>query len=259
MPTSQTIPSSTIESLYSKCVATFVAAVLPTSCIVCGVFQKQSLCVSCSKILAYGGLFNYECCRQCGITLDGTEVLGQRCYECAANPPHYDETYCLDRYSGVLQKSLHQLKYQKRLAFAHGLAKAWNQFLANELEDIDACYLLPVPLSPQKLCARGFNQSWELARKIHCGKQVLSLSNALLRRHHEQHQASGNRTLRNTAIQGMFYINEKYLDALRGKNIIVFDDVMTSGATLNEIARVLKENGALRVINWVLLRTHRPS
>jgi predicted amidophosphoribosyltransferase len=56
----------------------------------------------------------------------------------------------------------------------------------------------------------------------------------------------------------MFYIESSYLDAIQNKTVIVFDDVMTSGATLNEIARVLKDNGVSRVINWVLLRATRP-
>ena len=65
--------------------------------------------------------------------------------------------------------------------------------------------------------------------------------------------------MRISAIQGMFYIEEKYRCLLENQNIIVFDDVMTSGSTLNEIAAVLKDNGASRVINWVLLRTSRPT
>ena len=59
-------------------------------------------------------------------------------------------------------------------------------------------------------------------------------------------------------IRDRFYIEPKYIEDLRDQTIIVFDDVMTSGATLNEIARVLKDNGVSRVINWVLLRAARP-
>ena len=55
----------------------------------------------------------------------------------------------------------------------------------------------------------------------------------------------------------MFYLEERYIDQLANKTVIVFDDVMTSGATLNEIARVLKDNGVSRVINWVVLRAAR--
>ncbi len=80
-----------------------------------------------------------------------------------------------------------------------------------------------------------------------------------MRHHHTQHQAHENRSNRQIAVQGMFYINPKYERLLESTTVIVFDDVMTSGATLNEIARVLKDNGVSRVINWALLRTLRPA
>ena len=79
------------------------------------------------------------------------------------------------------------------------------------------------------------------------------------RYHHTQHQANENRANRQIAIQDMFYINPQHQRQLESASVIVFDDVMTSGATLNEIARILKDNGVSRVINWVLLRTLRPS
>jgi ComF family protein len=235
-----------------------IIAALPTSCIICETFQDLALCKMCARMIANQGLFNYECCSQCGITLIKSEVCNQLCHQCDVDPPHFDETYCLDRYDGALQTALHQLKYQKRLAFAHGLASTWNQFLTARLTHIQASYLLPVPLSQEKLCFRGFNQSWEIARRIQCGPHIQKLPNALRRHHHEQQQALGSRAIRNSAIQGMFYVEEKYLHTLENKTIVIFDDVMTSGSTLNEIARVLKDNGVSRVINWVLLRTPRP-
>ena len=122
-----------------------------------------------------------------------------------------------------------------------------------------ADYLLPVPLSREKLCARGFNQSWELARRIQCDKHIHKNPYILQRHHNPQNQAKGGRTDRHISIQDMFYINPQYQGRLESTRVIVFDDVMTSGATLNEIARVLKDNGVSRVINWVLLRTLRPS
>jgi ComF family protein len=150
------------------------------------------------------------------------------------------------------------LKYQRRLACAHGLASTWNALLAKGLITTQADYLLPVPLSQEKLCTRGFNQSWELARRIDCGKQIYKSPHILKRYHHTQHQANENRVNRQIAIQDMFYINPQYQRQLESASVIVFDDVMTSGATLNEIARVLKDNGVSRVINWVLLRTLHP-
>jgi ComF family protein len=151
------------------------------------------------------------------------------------------------------------LKYQRRLACAHGLASAWNALLKKSLITTQANYLLPVPLSQEKLCSRGFNQSWELARRLDCGKHILKNPYILKRHHHAQHQANESRANRQIAIKDKFYINPQYQGQLESASVIVFDDVMTSGATLNEIARVLKDNGVSRVINWVLLRTLRPS
>jgi ComF family protein len=201
------------------------------------------------------GLFNYECCHQCGITLNASELKEQRCTQCNLDPPYFDETYCLDRYEGILQHAIHQLKYQKRLAYAHGLANVWNHFFPKQIENIRASYLLPVPLSTQKLSARGFNQSWEIARRISCNSGIRKLPHVLKRHHHKHQQAGGKLETRYLAVAGMFYLDSHFITALRGQSIIIFDDVMTSGATLNEIARVLKDNGASHITNWVLLRT----
>ena len=174
------------------------------------------------------------------------------------NRPYFDETYCLDRYEGPLQNPLHELKYQKRIAFANALSNAWNLLLGKDLENIPADFLLPVPLSTQKLVQRGFNQSWEIAKRIRLGKDTQKSPYILRRFHYSDSQAGSSLASRRLAIQGMFYVEEKYIERLKDKTVIVFDDVMTSGATFNEIARVLKDNGVSRVINWVVLRAARP-
>ena len=228
---------------------------LPSACIVCERHQKNSICEPCLQSLKEDGLFNYECCYQCGISLDRPELAEQRCKRCKIDPPYFDETYCLDRYEGVLQNAIHQLKYQKRLAYAHGLANVWNHVFLDQVKNSYASYLLPVPLSAEKLSARGFNQSWEMARRIDCKSTIQKLPYALKREHNEHQQAGGELSSRRLAIQGMFYVDNDFVMILRGQSVIVFDDVMTSGATLNEIARVLKDNGVSHVTNWVVLRT----
>jgi len=172
--------------------------------------------------------------------------------------PNFDETYCLDRYEGILQNPLHEFKYQKRIAFGSALSTIWNLLLSQQLENTNANYLLPVPLSTKKLSQRGFNQSWEIAKRIRCGKHIYKSPYILQRHHYSSHQAGSNLSNRQVAIRDMFYIEEAYVERIQNKTIIVFDDVMTSGATLNEIARILKDNGVSRVINWVLLRAARP-
>jgi ComF family protein len=238
-------------------VQTISAQILPTACIACQKFQTQSICNSCLNSLESNCLIHYECCNQCGIPLKRQELNEHRCNHCIKSSPLFDETHCLDRYDGILQNALHQLKYQKRIVFAHGLASTWNYIQFRRIEQCHADYLLPVPISSKKLLTRGFNQSWELARRVYCNNHVQKLPHALKRHHHVNHQAGNTLLARQDAIREMFYIDTQYLEFFKGKTVIVFDDVMTSGATLNEIARILKAIGVLRVINWVILRTTR--
>jgi ComF family protein len=191
--------------------------------------------------------------------LKATEVNLCQCNTCKTQAPSFDRTICLHRYDGPLQDALHQFKYQKRLAYAYGLSEAWNAVLKNQINDQSIDCLLPVPLSQKKLLARGFNQSWELAKRIECSKHIQKLPFSLKRFHHEEHQAGKNLSARQHDVRRMFYVEEKDIEFLQGKSVAVFDDVMTSGATLNEIARTLKMVGVARVSNWVLLRTTKLS
>ena len=228
---------------------------LPTSCIICNSYQELALCTECNLQLTTNYLLNYECCKQCGTYLKAHEISQRRCQGCFNLPPHFDESHCLDRYDGPLQKALIQFKYQKRLAMAHGLALAWNQSSLGPMDCSGIRYLLPVPLSSEKLCERGFNQSWELAKQITCPSSVEKNPHILMRHHELEAQAGKNWRHRQSHVRDRFFINPQYAASLKNEMVIVFDDVMTSGATLNEIARILKDNGVSRVINWVLLRT----
>ena len=233
------------------------AHILPTACIACQRFQHESICTSCLNTLENNSLIHYECCYQCSIPLQAQELSKKQCGQCRQNSPFFDKTYCLDRYDGILQVALHQLKYQKRITFAHGLAKVWNHIQSVQLASNHADYILPVPLSPEKLLIRGFNQSWELVRRIRFNMHTHKSPYILKRHHHSTHQAGSSIVGRQDAIREMFYIDAQYRKCLKDKTVIIFDDVMTSGATLNEIARILKTIGVERVINWVLLRTTR--
>ena len=235
------------------------ANLLPSACICCQQFQTDVVCKQCLNSLTNNCLVHYECCLQCGSLLNAEEIGHRRCKHCKDCPPFFDQTICLDRYEGQLKEALHQLKYSKRIAYAHGLARAWNHVFSTGLESCHTDCLLPVPLSLQKLHARGFNQSWELAKRIDCDPRIQKLPYALKRHHHPEHQAGQAIAKRQDTIKGMFYIDARYIDYLTNKTVVIFDDVMTSGATLNEIARILKANGASRVMNWVLLRATRLS
>jgi len=126
------------------------------------------------------------------------------------------------------------------------------------LDRPEATVLLPVPLSTQKLSQRGFNQSWEMAKRIQLPPSFRPIANALGRHHSDANQVQHNRLDRKIALRHAFYIHPEALPKIQNKSIVVFDDVMTTGSTLHEIATLLKDNGARSVVNWVVLRALRP-
>jgi len=231
---------------------------LPTACIVCARFQTAALCPACSLFLEKHTLFQYATCRRCGIADETASGASGPCRACLNTPPAFDETHCLDRYEGVLQGAIHALKYQRRLAIADGIALAWNKFALPRLQNTAADVLLPVPLSIKKLSRRGFNQSWEIARRLRLPQSLTPIANALGRYHAPEDQVHHNRKDRQLALQNAFFIKPEAIPSIQGKSIIVFDDVMTTGSTLQEIATLLKSNGARSVTNWVVLRTLSP-
>ncbi len=216
------------------------------------------VCNYCFSFLENQSLFHYPCCIRCCDALDGYDGEQNQCNSCLLQAPAFDRTHCLDRYDGVLQDAMHQLKYQRRLAIASAFAFAWNRLAMPHIDIPEAAVLLPVPLSTQKLKQRGFNQSWEIARRIRLPLSIEPISNALGRHHSDANQVQHNRLDRQTALRHAFYIHPEALPKIQNKSIVVFDDVMTTGSTLHEIATLLKDNGARSVMNWVILRALRP-
>jgi ComF family protein len=237
---------------------TLLSHLLPTACIVCTRHQKAMVCHSCFTFLENQSLFHYPCCIRCGVDLDGYSAEQNQCSACLLQSPAFDRTHCLDRYDGVLQHAMHQLKYQRRLAIASAFAFAWNRLAMPHLDTPEATVLLPVPLSTQKLSQRGFNQSWEIAKRIQLPLSIEPIANALGRHHSDTNQVQHNRLDRQSALRHAFYIHPEALPKIQNKSIVVFDDVMTTGSTLHEIATLLKDNGARSVVNWVVLRALRP-
>ncbi|MDD5174826.1 MAG: phosphoribosyltransferase family protein [Sterolibacterium sp.] len=140
------------------------------------------------------------------------------------------------------------LKYQHRLVVAGFFAHTLREASPTTLRQADL--LLALPLSALRLRERGFNQALEIARPLARQLALPLLIDGYTRVIDTAPQASLPWKERRKNIQGAF---ECFLD-LTGKTVIVVDDVMTTGATLNEFARTLKKNGAAKVINWAVAR-----
>ena len=177
------------------------------------------------------------------------------CTNCEIQIPPFDQTICIDCYGGLLTNAVHDYKYKHQVAIARGLVDAWLQIhKVNDLtSNIDL--LIPVPMSSQKLNKRGFNQSWELCKSFSKKLKIATSSSILYRNHLESNQAQAGREERIKRLKAVFHINQNKINSIKNTRIVLIDDVMTTGATLSTIAKLLKDFGAQSVHNWVILRT----
>jgi ComF family protein len=115
--------------------------------------------------------------------------------------------------------------------------------------------LLPVPLAPRRLAERGYNQAWELTRRVARTLRLRADASLLLRPVETAHQAELERVQRLANLRGAFMVDPRRRDALAGRRVALVDDVMTTGATAREAARTLLRAGAASVDIWVIART----
>lgn len=221
---------------------------LPSACALCGTEHCSALCDGCQAQFFSARVVRCSCC---GIPLPGVPA-GTQCGECLKQPPAYDATVVATDYTPPVDRLVLALKFGNRLEvaplFAQMLHPATRGTILPQL-------LTAVPLGPQRLVQRGFNQALEIARPLARHMHV-KLEPHLVARHKETHaQALLHPDARRQNIRNAFVVPAAAMDRVRGRHIGVVDDVMTTGETLNELAATLKRFGAMRVTNIVFART----
>jgi len=215
------------------------AALLPQDCLLCGTLSgEEILCGACADALPR---LPDALCPVCALPSPG----GETCGACLSQSPHYDATLAGFRYDFPIDRLVQALKYHQRLAIASWFARA---LLETPPREVDL--VLALPLSKMRLAERGFNQALEIARPLSRALALPLAGGACRRSEGGVPQASLPWADRHRNVRGVF---ECSMD-LTGKSVVVIDDVMTTGATLNEFARTLKKHGAVRVTNWVVAR-----
>lgn len=211
---------------------------LPPRCATCGVVVDgdDRLCVDCwSKIHFLSG----KGCALCGIPM---EQDGLTCGPCLASPPRHDGVRAVALYDDQTRDIALRLKYGRRIGLARLIATA----MVRLVDDQDAL-LIPVPLHRWRIWSRGFNQSVLIARAV--SRQTGNpLMIDILRRIKATPPLRGlGARDRAKAVRAAFAIAPEHKAALKDRQVILVDDVYTSGATANACAHMLKRAGAARV------------
>ncbi|MEP6996908.1 MAG: ComF family protein [Betaproteobacteria bacterium] len=220
---------------------------LPQRCELCAApCGSHLVCAACTRDLPQIG----SACPVCALPASGAEVCGS----CLADPPAFDATIAAFAYAFPVDRLIHAFKYQGRLALAEWAAGA---ILAERLRRgrPEPDTLVALPLSVERQRERGYNQAAEIARVVASRAGLPLLSAGVRRIRAAPPQAMLPWTARERNVRGAFACDAD----LAGLRVAVIDDVMTTGASLSELARTLRAAGATGVENWIVARTLPPA
>lgn len=230
-----------MKQLFDICMK-LAQTLLPQRCLLCGAASgKAPLCPDCHHDLPRHTM---PSCPVCALPTP----LGEVCGQCLQHPPAFDATHSAFTYDFPMDALLKALKYRGLLTAA--------DIVADELADMLQNHpppdmLLPMPLHPQRLQERGFNQAVEICRKLVKRNDYHLALDSVIRVRHSEPQASLPLAQRAKNVKGVFAATQD----LSGKSVWIVDDIMTSGASLNELAKTLKKAGAVRVECCLAART----
>ncbi len=229
-------------------------AVLPPRCLSCreGVDRQGGLCPACWRRLTFIGPPVCDCC---GLPFEVAALTGTLCGDCLGRPPPFCRARAVLVYDEASRRLVLGLKYgdQTYAARAYGawLARSGAELLTG------ADLLVPVPLHPWRLFWRRYNQAALLAQAAHRLTGVPYLPDLLARRRATPVQGGLGRAGRRRNVVGAFQVRRRLAGRVRGARIVLVDDVLTTGATAAECARVLMRAGATSVDVLTLARAIR--
>lgn len=226
----------------------------PSSCWVCAAWPTQPICPSCHAQHAR----LRPRCPGCALAL----APGlSRCTDCTTQgaPSAPDTAHARVDFVAPWNHLVHRFKFAHDPSLAHVLAQLMLQD-ESALQQASHCdWATPVPVAPERLVERGYNQSWELLRQLRRRHPLPSAHPGLLQRQaHAPALHTLNRKERQQAAQGLLEVPPPLRAQLRGARVLLIDDVMTTGATARAAATALRAAGASAVHLWVFARTPRP-
>lgn len=208
------------------------------NCMCCGreIFTDLGFCDQCLQTVVFN---SGKTCKRCGVGIDGAEEF---CGNCAFDKVYFDKSYAVFSYEGAVQQAILQMKFNGRGRYAKVLAR-YLAFLAVKqgLEYDAVCF---PPMSARSRRERRYNQS-QLLAKYFCGITDCNdkYLDALIKVKETERQERLNKADRKQNLIGAYKVTAD----VKGKRVLVIDDVKTTGATLNECAKALKRKGAISV------------
>ena len=225
-----------------------VRALIEPRCAACGALLERPLAGAVCEPCWFGiTSVAPPWCSRCGDELAAWQAADAVCARCLARPPHYSVARSAARYHGAMREIIQAFKFSHRRLLAEPLGRMMRLSGGDVLDGADA--VVPVPLHPVRSFRRGFNQADDLARQL-----GLPVWRALRRRRYGPPQAGLAAEARHANLNRAFSIDPLWLfgarvhrRTLEGRTLVVVDDVMTTGETIEACSRILLDAGAKEV------------
>lgn len=219
-------------------------------CLLCRRWHAEGLCEPCIACFAPPR-------PRCAVCAHPVAAIGTACGECLRHPPAWDAAVAAVDYAFPWDSVLLGLKSSAGLATAAPLAALLSRALAGSGRAAMADVVLPIPLAAQRLRERGFNQAWEIARRVAAEIERPCEPQWLWRVAETPLLADLSATQRAQALRSAFVVSPSAV--LQGRHVALVDDVLTTGSTLAAASRSLRQQGAAAVSVWVVARTEAPA
>jgi ComF family protein len=234
--------------------------IYPPRCLICQAFletkkagetdRELHLCEGCSSSFIQ---ITSPLCPVCGRPFAAGTESDHVCEDCLRKRPFFEKTRAPYLYEGSLLNAIHEFKYAEKTYLATPLGLILSSFAKTWLHDHRNLLVMPVPLHPKRLRERGFNQSLLLAEKVAMALDAGLDFSSLKRIKYTQPQTGLGSEERKKNVRKAFGVSNPH--AVKGRDVVLVDDVATTGSTLNECARSLRRAGCRRVFCLVLART----
>lgn len=239
--------------MYARFIEGILDFFIPPRCLMCGIsIQKSgSICSKCFKKLTF---IVEPCCQKCGAPFlyDSMAGIDHLCLQCHRESLLWHRGKAAFLYNEGIKRLILPLKYADQHNGLDFLAHCMWQCAASLLQEVD--YLIPVPLHKKRLQQRHYNQSALLAWKLNKKAKKTVLPLALRKIRNTPSLGHYNKEDRQTILQGAFAINPDFQKVIRYKSVVLIDDVMTTGSTLNACSQVLLDAGVKQINSVVIAK-----
>lgn len=248
------MPASLLSGLSLPVLPPWVSSSLPRwggLCAMCGRWQAQPVCRACQQ----SWRIDLPRCLRCALPWPDA-ARAKACPACEARQPEFDRAITALDYLPPWSGLISRFKFQRASTLQAPFVRLMTEAVRQRPHRVDL--ILPVPLSAARLAERGYNQAWLLARGLSQALNRPATDGALTRTRSTPRLMTLDSEERLRAIHGVFQVHPDWAKRLRGRHVALVDDVLTTGATLDELSRLLRRHGVAGVSAWVLARTPPP-